>query len=164
MGRWFSSLSMAALAERQGDDHGSKRERDMDKNPDLSAGTVMSSRQERALVVEDEALIADLWCMILDDMGLDVCGTATTAEVAIALARTHRPKIVLMDVRLRGELDGVDAALAIHESVGSKVIFITGSKDPSTSARIQLDHPSAVLFKPVSDRQLKAAVRAALAG
>ncbi len=45
------------------------------------------------------------------------------------MAQKHRPRVVLMDVRLRGESDGVSAALAIHEHVGSKVIFITGSKE-----------------------------------
>ena len=99
----------------------------------------MSELRECVLVVDDELLIADLWCTILEDMGLEVCGQATTAEGAIAMARAHRPKVILMDVRLRGQQDGVDAALAIHEQVGSKVIFITGSKDATTAARIHRD-------------------------
>jgi DNA-binding NarL/FixJ family response regulator len=66
-----------------------------------------------------------------------------------------------MDVRLQGEGDGVDAALAIHEHVGSKVIFVTGSREPATLERISLHHPSAVLFKPVSGRQLRTAIEAA---
>jgi CheY-like chemotaxis protein len=123
----------------------------------------MNDLRECVLVVDDEVLIAELWCMILEDMGLEVCGQAATAEAAVAMALAHRPKVVLMDVRLRGQQDGVDAALAIHENVGSKVIFITGSKEASTAARIRLDHPVAVLFKPVSDRQLQSAVRAAMA-
>jgi two-component system, response regulator PdtaR len=123
----------------------------------------MNDLRECVLVVDDEVLIAELWCMILEDMGLEVCGQAATAEAAVAMAQAHRPKVVLMDVRLRGQQDGVDAALAIHENVGSKVIFITGSKEASTAARIRLDHPVAVLFKPVSDRQLQSAVRAAMA-
>ncbi|MDB5401664.1 MAG: two-component system, response regulator PdtaR [Acetobacteraceae bacterium] len=123
----------------------------------------MNDLRECVLVVDDEVLIAELWCMILEDMGLEVCGQAATAEAAVAMAKAHRPKVVLMDVRLRGQQDGVDAALAIHENVGSKVIFITGSKEASTAARIRLDHPVAVLFKPVSDRQLQSAVRAAMA-
>jgi two-component system, response regulator PdtaR len=122
----------------------------------------MSDLRECVLVVDDDAMIADLWSMVLEDMGLTVCGSAATAVLAIAMARTHRPKLVLMDVRLRGGLDGVDAALSIHESVGSKVIFITGSKDPATAARIKLDHPMAVLFKPVSERQLQFAVRSVM--
>jgi DNA-binding NarL/FixJ family response regulator len=122
----------------------------------------MTALLECVLVVDDEVLIADHWCMVLEDMGLKVCGQAETASAAVALARAHRPKVVLMDVRLRGEQDGVDAALAIHDLVGSKVIFITGSKEASTAARIRMDHPEAVLYKPVSDRQLQSAVRAAM--
>jgi DNA-binding NarL/FixJ family response regulator len=66
-----------------------------------------------------------------------------------------------MDVRLQGLGDGVDAALAIHEHVGSKVIFVTGSREPATLDRIGMDHPAGVLFKPVSDRQLRTAIEAA---
>jgi CheY-like chemotaxis protein len=95
-------------------------------------------------------------------MGVPVCGIAATALNAIELARQHRPKVVLMDMRLRGQMDGVDAALAIHEALGSNVIFITGSKEMKTKERIQTDHPFDVLFKPVSERQLKATVTRAM--
>lgn len=67
-----------------------------------------------------------------------------------------------MDGRLIGEKDGVDAALAIYDEVGSRVIFLTGSREPSTIERINLDHPYAVLFKPITARQLKTTVMAAL--
>lgn len=122
----------------------------------------MSDLQECALVVDDNVLIADALGMILEDMGLKVCGIAASAVAAIDMAVAHQPRVVLMDVRLQGQLDGVDAAIAIHDQVGSRVIFITGSKEPATAARIQLDHPWAVLFKPISDTQLQAAVRAAM--
>jgi DNA-binding NarL/FixJ family response regulator len=98
----------------------------------------------------------------IEDMGLQVCGTADTAEGAVAQARIHRPAIILMDVRLRGKEDGVDAAQAIYESVGSKIIFITGSREQKTIDRISLDHPFATLFKPVSDRQLATTVSEAM--
>jgi CheY-like chemotaxis protein len=123
----------------------------------------MNDLADCVLVVDDEFLIAETVCMHIEDMGVPVCGTAATATDAIALARQHRPKLVLMDMRLRGELDGVDAALAIHATVGSKVIFITGSREPATIARIGLDHASSVLFKPFSGTGLRSAVTAALA-
>ena len=116
------------------------------------------------LVVDDEWLIAQGLVLQAEDLGLNVCATAASAEEAVALARKHRPRLVLMDVRLQGEKDGVDAALAIHESVGSKVIFITGSREPSTLTRIEADHPSGILFKPVSDLQFRTAIAAALKG
>jgi len=122
----------------------------------------MTGLEDTVLVVDDEFLIAQGLCMQVEDMGMRVCGTAATADDAVALTKQHRPAIVLMDMRLLGEKDGVDAALEIYHSVGSKVIFITGSREPATIERIKLDHPSAVLFKPVSDHQLKAAIEAAL--
>lgn len=126
--------------------------------------SVVSDLEDCVLVVDDEVLIAELWRGVLEGVGVDVCGMAPTGTLAIALAEKYRPKVVLMDVRLRGKMDGVDAAVAIHDSVGSKVIFITGSRDPQTIARIQLGYPTAVLFKPVSDRQLRSAVSDAMGG
>jgi len=116
------------------------------------------------LVVDDEFLIAQGLCLQVEDMDMAVCATAATADDAVALAQAHRPELVLMDMRLRGDKDGVDAALAIHATVGSKVIFITGSREPTTIDRIYEDHPTDVLFKPVSDRQLRGAIGRALAG
>ncbi len=115
-------------------------------------------------VVDDEFIIAEGLTIQLEDLGMSVCGTAATADEAIALAQAKRPAVVLMDVRLQGDKDGVDAAIAIHETVGSKVIFITGSREPATMERIQLDHPAGVLFKPISDWQLRQAIDAALSG
>jgi len=112
----------------------------------------------QVLVVDDEFLIAQGLCMQVEDMDLAVCGTAASADQAVAMAQAHRPELVLMDMRLLGDKDGVDAALAIHETVGSKVIFITGSREQATLDRIQMDHPAAVLFKPVSEHQLKSAI------
>ena len=123
----------------------------------------MTGLRGGVLIVEDEYLIAEGIRLQLEDMGLDVCGVAGTAESAVAMAEKHRPSVVLMDVRLRGGGDGVEAAMAIHEKVGSKVIFVTGSREPATLTRINEDHPVAILFKPLFGRQLQAAVEQALA-
>ena len=124
----------------------------------------MSGELENCVViVDDEFLITAGLAMQLEEMGIMVCGTAATADDAVALVQAARPALVLMDVRLGGDKDGVDAALAIHETVGSKVIFITGSREAATMARISQDHPTDVLFKPVRDWQLRQAIEAALA-
>jgi DNA-binding NarL/FixJ family response regulator len=122
----------------------------------------MNALRDCVLVVDDEILISELWCMILEDMQLDVCATATTAAAAIALAKEHRPRIVLMDVRLEGPSDGVDAALAIQQTVGSKIIFVTGSRDTPTLDRIEAARVACVLYKPIGERQLRDAVSAVL--
>lgn len=124
---------------------------------------MMKTLGDTVLVVDDEFLIAQGLSMQVEDMGLVVCGTAATADAAVAMAQLHRPAVVLMDMRLLGDKDGVDAALAIYETVGSKVIFVTGSREPATIERINLDHPAGVLFKPVSDQQLRTAIETAMA-
>lgn len=122
----------------------------------------MTNLSGSVLVVDDEFLIAQGLCMQVEGMGLSVCGTAATADEAVALSLEHRPSVILMDMRLRGEKDGVDAALAIHEQGDSKVIFVTGSREPATIERINGGHPAGVLFKPVSDRQLRLAIEMAM--
>ncbi len=124
----------------------------------------MSDQRFSVLIVEDEFLIAESLRLQLKELGLDVCGRAATAEAAVALAHEHRPALVLMDVRLRGRKDGIDAALAIKGTLEAKVVFITGSKEPETLARIALAEPTAILFKPFSNRELQAAVNGALPG
>ncbi len=114
--------------------------------------------QNRVLIVDDEFLIVMGLSLVVEEMGMEVCASAATADDAVALAQKHRPSLVLMDMRLQGEKDGVDAALEIHETVGSKVIFITGSREQETALRIRLGHPSAVLYKPVSDGLLRATI------
>lgn len=122
------------------------------------------SASRSVLIVEDEFLIADHLAAMVDDMGLSVCGIADTVEGAVTLAAEHRPDAVLMDVRLKGRGDGVDAAHRIHGTVGCPIIFVTGSREAATVARIKEDHPAAILFKPVRFEQLQQAVLAALGG
>jgi len=123
----------------------------------------MNGLSRSVLIVDDEVLIALGFRIQIEDMGLPICGTAATSDQAVSLAQKHRPAVVLMDLRLKGDRDGVDAAMAIHETVGSKVIFVTGSREPATIQRIHTDHPFALLFKPVSDREMESTVAAAMA-
>lgn len=123
----------------------------------------MNREDIRAIIVDDEFLIAEGFRVQLEVMGITVCGVAENADDAIALADEHRPHLVLMDVRLKGERDGVDAASAIHERVGSNVIFVTGSREQETVDRIERDHAAAMLFKPVSTFQLRRTIEQVVA-
>jgi DNA-binding NtrC family response regulator len=114
------------------------------------------------LIVEDEFLISMNFSALVEDMGLQVCAIAESAAEAVSAAQQHRPGVVLMDVRLRGDQDGVDAALQIHDLVRSKVIFITGSREQATLDRIASDHPFAILFKPIDDAVMQREIERAL--
>lgn len=107
------------------------------------------------LIVEDEFLIADMLSDMVADMGMIVCGVADTADGAVMSAAQALPDVVLMDVRLKGQKDGVDAALAIYGARACPVVFITGSREPATVQRIRNDHPAALLFKPLNQSALR---------
>jgi two-component system, response regulator PdtaR len=111
-------------------------------------------KSKSVLIVEDEFLIADFLSEVVSDLGMQLMGIASTADTAVALAVQHRPDVVLMDVRLKGQRDGVDAAIDIHQAVKSAIVYITGSNEPANVARIHSDHPAAVLFKPTSFEEL----------
>ncbi|MFT3723726.1 MAG: response regulator [Hyphomonadaceae bacterium] len=112
------------------------------------------------LIVEDQFLAAEFLRIWVEAYGFEVCATAKTTARAIELASHHKPDIVLMDVRLEGEGDGVEAALGIYAERPTRIIYCTGSNEPSTLQRIAEDHPFAVLIKPIDPADLGAALLA----
>ena len=121
----------------------------------------MTDRRIRTLIVEDEFLIAESLKTQLQVIGCEVCGVADTADKAVELALKHDPGIIMMDVRLAGDRDGVEAAVAINKLMSSQIIFVTGSREPETIARIAAQgHAAATLFKPVPFLQLQRTIQA----
>ncbi|HEV7691094.1 MAG TPA: response regulator [Hyphomonadaceae bacterium] len=108
----------------------------------------------KVLIVEDQYLASEFLRIWTEAYGFDVCGIATTADTAVDLARQHNPTHVLMDVRLDGVRDGVDAANVIQGEIVTRIIYCTGSSEPSTVSRINGDHPFAILFKPIDPQLL----------
>jgi two-component system, response regulator PdtaR len=117
----------------------------------------------RVLVVEDEFVVAMTMKEELEDAGYEVSGIAATADSAVQLAAAGSPDVILMDLRLRGAEDGVDAACRIHaQGMNPAVIFLTGSAEPQAIARIQQDHPASVIFKPAAFNEIERAIQAAV--
>lgn len=115
------------------------------------------------LIVEDEYIVAMTMQSELADAGYDVVGLAATADRAVELAAGNRPDVILMDLRLKGTGDGVDAAFRIHDKgIKSAVIFVTGSAEPQSLARIAQDHPDGIVFKPTTMSDIEKAIRKAL--
>lgn len=113
----------------------------------------------RVLIVEDEYFVALSIEETLSDAGFVVVGMAATAEQAIAMAAAERPDIVLMDIRLGGARDGIDAAAQILERFGIPSILATAQADPGTRRRgEQAARPIGWVFKPFAPGELAAAV------
>ena len=128
-----------------------------------SAAAPAKVARPRILVVDDDYLVAAATSGSLQDGGFEVLETAASAEEAIALARSEHPLLILMDIRLAGGRDGIDAALEIFRSLGIRCIFATAHADPVTRARAEPAAPLGWLPKPYAMEAAVAVARAAVA-
>jgi DNA-binding NarL/FixJ family response regulator len=117
----------------------------------------------RILIVEDEVLVAIANAEILEDLGYRVIGMAVSHEEAVDQAATAIPDLVLMDIRLKGAVDGIVSAGILKERHGCRVLFVTGQGDATTRERAAAVGPAGYLRKPFTPGQLADAVAAALA-
>lgn len=123
-----------------------------------------SSDEERAriLVVEDELIIAMGIGKRLKAMGYSVTDTAASGEEAIEKALATLPDIVLMDISLQGEMDGIEAAARIRSRADIPIVFLTAYTDPGSLNRAKATEPFGFIVKPFQDITLKSAIDTAL--
>ena len=126
----------------------------------MRGGTVMSPH--RVLCVEDEAVVAWNLALNLEDLGYEVLGCFARGEEAVQKAEETNPHIILMDIKLEGELDGIQAARIIRARQNIPVIFLTAYGDEETLKRALSVPPATFLIKPVKQRELRAAIEVAL--
>jgi CheY-like chemotaxis protein len=119
-------------------------------------------RRARLFLVEDEALSAFYLIMKLRDMGYEVDAALTTGEDAVARAEKYRPDLILMDINLAGDMDGIEAVKRIKRSFEVPVIFITGYSDEAIRAQAAELDPVAFLVKPVDLRELRRVIASAV--
>jgi CheY-like chemotaxis protein len=108
----------------------------------------------KVLIVEDEFFIALDAQAQVEALGHAVVGVAVSAEQAVAMTAREKPDVVLMDIRLSGARDGIDAALEIRKHHGVECIFVTANTDPATLLRAEAIKPIAVLQKPLTQTRL----------
>jgi len=113
----------------------------------------------KILIVEDESLIALQLRLMLDRAGYEVCEPVGRGEDAIDLARAEKPDVILMDISLGGDMDGIETALRIADFSSALVIFTTGHSDPGMRDRAQALNPAAYLIKPIEIRSIQSAIK-----
>jgi DNA-binding NarL/FixJ family response regulator len=119
--------------------------------------------QAPILVVEDDFLVAMQIEAALTEAGFALSGTAASGEEAVEMVASVRPALVLMDIRLAGKMDGVDAALVLFRQHGIRCIFATAHHDPEVRRRAAPAEPLGWLQKPYTMPAMLAAVRQGLA-
>lgn len=116
----------------------------------------------RILIVEDESMIARELAENLRNMGYEVTACAYSGAQAIAEASNTTPDLVLMDIRLQGTMDGVEAASRLQSQFGIPVVYLTAYSDEAILERAKATDPFGYLIKPCTETELRATIKMAL--
>lgn len=106
--------------------------------------------KKRVLIVEDEMIIALLIERMVNNMGHEVVDKITSGEDAIRVALDEEPDIILMDIRLKGEIDGIEAMMQIRENKNIPVVYISGNTDAIHQEKIEQTDYLEFLSKPIT--------------
>ncbi len=110
--------------------------------------TELLGKRKRVLIVEDDLIISLVIETMVNELGHTVIGKATSGEEAIKLATEHNPTLILMDIRLKGEMDGIEAVSAIKEKISTSVIYLTGNSDKANYERAKATKFTDLITKP----------------
>ncbi|MCX2720285.1 LytR/AlgR family response regulator transcription factor [Lentiprolixibacter aurantiacus] len=115
-------------------------------------------KQKRILIVEDDMIIAANLSLQLSQLNYEITGIESRGEEAVLHAQLNPPDMVLMDINLRGALDGVETARRIHEHQDIPVIYLTANNDEATFNRAKETRPRAFISKPFNKLDLQRTV------
>ena len=115
----------------------------------------------RIMLVEDEKVVAADIQECVKGLGYEVVGSAATGTEALRLAVKTMPDLVLMDIKLKGSVDGIDVAGALHDQLKIPVVYLTAHADAEILERAKLTAPSGYVLKPFDDRTLRTAIELA---
>ena len=118
--------------------------------------------QKSVLVVEDEQIVATELREILAGLGYRTVAAASTGLEAIARAEETHPDLILMDIRIKGEMDGIEAASRITARCNIPIIYVTAHADQETLRRAKVTGPLGYVLKPFSERELQIAIEMAI--
>jgi signal transduction histidine kinase len=120
------------------------------------------SPASKILIVEDEGIVAFNLQQRLQHLGYQITGTAESGAEGLALVSQERPDLVLMDIHIQGEMDGIELAAALNRDFALPVIYLTAYSEDATLERARSTRPYGFLIKPFSERELHATVQMAL--
>jgi len=116
----------------------------------------------KILIVEDEAVVSLDIARRLEKMGYEVLARVASGEEALALVKETPPDLVLMDINLQGELDGIQTATTLYKEHNLPVIYLTAYAGESTLERAKESKPYGYILKPFKERELHAAIEIAI--
>lgn len=118
----------------------------------------MSEERKNVIIVEDDLILNLLYESYLDRLGFETEGELVYGKTAIETTRKFEPDLIVMDISLEGEIDGIEAMLEIREFSDVPVIYITGNSDPYHLKRAKETNPLDYLTKPIEFEDLKKSI------
>ena len=122
----------------------------------------MSNKKAKILIVEDEGIIANDLKVSLVALGYDVVSAASSGRSAINLAKKFSPELVIMDIELKGDMDGIDAASFINSKYDIPIIFLTAHSEENILEKAKNANPFAYILKPFDEKGLRSTIEVAL--
>jgi CheY-like chemotaxis protein len=116
----------------------------------------------KLLIVEDDDILARIISWRLKNLGYEVCGRAASGAETLELLGKERPDLVLMDINIRGDIDGIDTTVRIKKEFNLPVVFLTSHSDGPTLERAKATNPEGFVLKPFGDNELRVAIEIAL--
>ncbi len=115
-------------------------------------------KRRNILIVEDEMVISLVLERMVVRQGHNVIAKVASGEEAVEATKKYKPDLILMDIRLDGQLDGIEAMKAINNEIPTPVIFVTGNSDEANKTRAEQVEHLDFLTKPVSYHELSRSV------
>jgi len=115
----------------------------------------MAKAKANIMIVEDEGVVSIDIRNMLKNAGYGIAAVAFQGEEAVRKAEQSTPDLILMDIGLKGEIDGIEAARKIRDRFQIPVVFLTGFADEATVAKAQEVNPSGFIIKPINEEELK---------
>ena len=129
----------------------------------VADAAALRQKAKRVVIVEDEMFVALHLETVLQDLGLEVCQIVATGGAAVEASREYEPDIIFMDINLRGDIDGVEAARRIRQAYNTPIIFVTAYGDEAMLKRVNAVAPGAsIIQKPPMTAALVAAISKAI--
>lgn len=116
----------------------------------------------KILIVEDESIVAMDIKHRAEGLGYQVTDVTPSGEEALELVRKNRPDVILMDIVLKGKIDGIEAAQRIHDDYDIPVLYLTAYSDEETLKRAKITEPFGYIIKPFEDRELHSSIEIAI--
>ena len=118
--------------------------------------------KKQIMIVEDERIVAEDIKNNVQSLGYDVSAVVSSGEEALKKVVENKPNLVLMDIKLKGDMDGIEAAGMIRSLANIPVVYLTAHSDENTLRRAKITEPFGYVIKPFKNRNLHIAIEMAL--